>query len=110
MEKVSATAEMSKRKRSVLSELFFLMWKDRLARPAMVYIALFFALGILSFFWSGKPVALGLPEGEAEQAETAKATTTRKPKNFFTFYSFCLGTMIRIQYIKKCLPSRNILT
>ncbi|OGZ61002.1 MAG: hypothetical protein A2919_00685 [Candidatus Spechtbacteria bacterium RIFCSPLOWO2_01_FULL_43_12] len=62
MEKVSATAEMSKRKRSVLSELFFLMWKDRLARPAMVYIALFFALGILSFFWSGDYAAQNLAE------------------------------------------------
>ena len=81
MEKVSATAEMSKRKRSVLSELFFLMWKDRLARPAMVYIALFFALGILSFFWSGDYAAQkaldeakALETGLTEKAEEFKKT------------------------------------
>ncbi|MEX2144946.1 MAG: ABC transporter permease [Candidatus Spechtbacterales bacterium] len=61
---------MSKKRRGTLSELLFLMWKDKFARPALIYIAFFLALGILSFFWPGDYAAQNL--AEARQGPSAE--------------------------------------
>lgn len=43
---------MRRFKDSTLLEIFRLLWKDKPSKVALIYIALFFSLGILSFIWT----------------------------------------------------------